>query len=354
MTPRERVLCALAHEEPDLVPVTLAYETPEEIARRYGKLVDSVHMRQDVFSVRLKSPPPQPSIRERYHENLPEDAAIDAWGIARWASSTGDAHTVVGPLRSVETIEELEAFPFPDVGNDAYARDLPGQVAALHDEGYAVQGAMSQTVFELAWGMTGMEKLLIAFHDDLEFVDCLLDKITERKVEMAIQYVNAGADILRLGDDVGAQNGMMMNPALWRRTLKPRLARIIEAARQARPGVPVFYHSDGDVRSIIADLIEIGVTILNPVQPECMDPFEVKKTFGDRITLWGTLGTQTVFPFGTPQEVDRTVRDYIRELGPGGGYVIGPTHALKRDVPWENVVAFYEAVWRYGAYNQAV
>jgi len=351
MTSRERTLAALRHEEPDRVPVCLAYETPDSITRRYGKSLDAIRMRQDIYSVRLNIPPPAPEIRDRYFDDLPADATIDSWGVARWRSSTGQSHAVMAPLRNMETIQELEDYPFPDVGNEEHAAELPQQVAQFHRDGFAVQGAMSQTIFELAWNMFGMENLMVAIHDRPDFVGLLFAKITERKKAMAEHYVRAGVDVLRLGDDVACQRGMMMDPDVWRTFLKPRLAEIIAAGRGIRPDIPVFYHSDGNVKAIIEDLIEVGITILNPVQPECMDPFEVKRDYGDRLTLWGTIGVQTVFPFGTPQRMERMVRDFIEGLAPGGGYVIGPTHSINDDVPWENIVAFYEAVERYGVYR---
>jgi len=351
MTSRERTLMALRHMEPDMVPVCLAYETPEAIAARYGKGPDEIEMRQDIYAVTLRQPPPHGDIKERYLADVPPDASIDAWGVARWWSSTSQSHAVVGPLKGMTTVEELDEFPFPDVGSDEYAVEAAQEVRAHHEQGFAVQGAMSQTIFELAWAMHGMENLMVAFYDNPEFVNRLFDEITARRQAMARQLVKAGVDVLRLGDDVGCQRGMMMHPEIWRAFLKPRLASIIELARKDRPGIPVFYHSDGDVREIIGDLIEIGVTILNPVQPECMDPFEIKKQYGDRLTLWGTIGTQTVFPFGTPEQMRQLVKEYMEALAPGGGYVIGPTHSLNDDVPWENIAAFYEAVERFGVYG---
>lgn len=343
---------ALSHQEPDMVPVCLAYETPEGIARIYERGPNEIAMRQDIYSVSIGEPQPDPKIRKEYLEGIPPDAAIDAWGVARWRSATSRSHAVVGPLRNITTVEDLDQFPFPDVGNDRYASGLAQEIEAFHDAGFAVQGAMSQTVFELAWAMYGMENLMVAFYDNPGFVTCLFDKITERKKAMARKFVKAGVDILRLGDDVGSQRGMMINPEVWREFLKPRLASIIETARGEKPGIPVLFHSDGDVREIICDLIEVGVTILNPVQPECMDPLEIKRQYGDKLTLWGTIGTQTVFPFGTPKQVERVVKEYITALAPGGGYVIGPTHTLNNDVPWENIAAFYDAVDRHGDYGK--
>jgi uroporphyrinogen decarboxylase len=147
-----------------------------------------------------------------------------------------------------------------------------------------------------------------------------------------------------VGDDVATQRGMMMRPALWRRWLKPRLAAIISAAREVKPDILIWYHSDGDCRAIIPELIEIGVDILNPVQPECMDPAAVKAQYGDRLSFSGTIGTQTTMPHGTPEEVRGVVRERIATVGRGGGLLLAPTHVLEPDVPWENIVALVDAV----------
>jgi len=351
MTSRERTLMALNHQEADMVPVCLAYERPDEILKMYEKEPGKIDMRQDIHMVYLKQPPPPSGVKERYLGNIPSEASIDAWGVARWGSSTGESHRVLGPLRNMKSIKELEEYPFPDVGANTYAVDLPQEIAELHSAGFAVQGAMSQTIFELAWHLYGMENLLVSFYDNAKFVKCLFDRITERRKTMALQFIKAGVDIIRLGDDVGTQNGMMIAPEIWRIFLKPRLAEVISAAREERSDIPIFYHSDGDITKIIEDLIEVGVTILNPVQPECLDPFAIKEKYGKRLTLWGTIGTQTAFPFATPGKMRCIVKEYIERLAPGGGYVIGPTHGLQKDVPWENIAAFYNAVEEFGNYK---
>jgi uroporphyrinogen decarboxylase len=124
----------------------------------------------------------------------------------------------------------------------------------------------------------------------------------------------------------------------------------IGAAKQVNPAVVAFYHSDGVVYDIIPDLIEIGVDVLNPVQPECMDPALVKKLYGERLSFWGTIGTQTTMPFGTPHEIARTVRQRIETAGHGGGLVLAPSHLLEPEVPWANIEAFMEAALKYGRY----
>jgi uroporphyrinogen decarboxylase len=150
--------------------------------------------------------------------------------------------------------------------------------------------------------------------------------------------------VLSMGDDVGTQRGMLMSVRMWRQHLKPRLARVIAAGRAVRPDVLVFYHSDGNMAAIIPDLIEIGVDILNPVQPECMDPAALKAQYGDRLSFWGLIGTQTTLPFGTPSDVAADVRLRIETVGKGGGLFLAPTHVIEPEVPWENIVAFVEAV----------
>ena len=129
------------------------------------------------------------------------------------------------------------------------------------------------------------------------------------------------------------------------------MQRAIAAAKSVNPDMLAFYHSDGDIRDIIPELIEIGVDVLNPVQPECMDPRAVKARYGDRLSFWGTIGTQTTLPFGTPDQVRQAVREMIDTVGVGGGLVLAPTHLVEPEVPWENLLAFVDEARRYGIYR---
>jgi uroporphyrinogen decarboxylase len=125
----------------------------------------------------------------------------------------------------------------------------------------------------------------------------------------------------------------------------------IRSALEINPKVHIFYHSDGDIEEIIPDLIEIGVDVLNPIQPECMDPAAIKKKYGDRLALWGTIGIQHTMPFGTPEDVKQEVKERIATAGRGGGFVIAPSHEFEPEVPWENILAFFQAVEEYGKYD---
>jgi uroporphyrinogen decarboxylase len=178
-----------------------------------------------------------------------------------------------------------------------------------------------------------------------------MDEVARRTGYLATRYAEAGVDIIQFGDDIGSQGAMMISPNTWRKFLKPRMAGIIADVKAANPQVLVFYHSDGRFEPVIPDLIEIGVDILNPVQPESMDIAELKRLYGDRLSFWGGVGVQTTLPFGTSDDVRCVVKRLIQEAGPGGGLVVSPAHVIEPDVPWENVETFVEAVRRYGSYS---
>jgi uroporphyrinogen decarboxylase len=243
-------------------------------------------------------------------------------------------------------LEELERYPFPDLTRPERHQHLDAQVRGLHDRDLFVIGFMEWTIFEIAWHMRGMPEFFndIAFNPPL--AEYLLDRITETRCFQARRYAAAGVDLLKIGDDMGTQIAMFISPQMYRQWFKPRHAAVIRAAREVRPDLPVCYHSDGKCLAIIPDLIEIGVTVLNPVQPECLDLAEVKKQFGDRMAFWGGIGTQTTMPFASADVVYRTVQEAINILGPAG-YFPCPTHVLEPEVPWDNIRAYLKAVEEY-------
>jgi uroporphyrinogen decarboxylase len=219
------------------------------------------------------------------------------------------------------------------------------------DRGYPVcagpPGACEGSLYETCWYLRGQEQLLLDLYDNPDLAVALLDTVNNTMMESARRLAQAGVDIMHLGDDVGSQRAMLMAPDLWRKWFKPRLADVIRCAKEIKPDILVFFHSDGYIEPVIPDLIEVGVDILNPIQPECMDPAALKQQYGDRLAFWGTIGTQTTMPHGTPEEVRRVVRERIATCGPEG-LLLAPTHVLEPDVPWDNIEAFVEAVEEWG------
>jgi uroporphyrinogen decarboxylase len=363
LTPRERVAAAVNRQIPDRVPKDIAWGfTPavmDTFRARTGCDDPEDYFGIEVRFVGMDVPPERAGQSEqdclthfaRYYPPLPPGTTITEWGTAHLPGSLYHFTRIVPPMTAFDSLAQFESYPLPSFDEDwrdAYAAERIGR---YHGRELAVAGAMAVTIFEVAWQMRGMEELFHDFRFNPAFAACLLDRITEIRCRMARFFAQQNVDLLVLGDDVSMQTGMLMSPATWRKWFKGRLQRIIEAARAVRPDLPVFYHSDGNPEAIIPELIEIGVTIIDPVQPECIDPVKVKRLYGDHLALWGTIGTQTTMPFGTPADVRAEVKQRIETLGYDGGLVLGPTHSLEPDVPGENIVALYEAIAEYGVYG---
>ena len=158
------------------------------------------------------------------------------------------------------------------------------------------------------------------------------------------KLVQLGVDMIWLGDDVGGQKTMLMSPKMWRTFLKPRMAELIASLRVINPQIKIAYHTDGVVYPIIPELIEIGIDILNPIQPMAMDPFKLKNDFGDRLCFWGSMDIQQTLPFGTADDVKDEVLKRLRTIGHSGGLIIGPTHNLQLDTPLENFWAMIHTI----------
>lgn len=273
-----------------------------------------------------------------------KDVTVNQWGIGHRKGSLAHFTQIVSPLVHCQTLEEIREFPFLDALRDYDWDAFADRVRELKAQDLIVYGAMATTIFEVCWQIRGFEPFMMDLLEGSEIADYLMDRMLEIRLVMAEQYAKTGCDCLHLGDDVSTQLDMMMSVPLWRKTLKPRMREIIRHALDIRPDLLIDYHGDGNLQRIIPDLIEVGVDILNPVQPECMDPLAIKRQYGDRLSFRGCLGTQTTLPFGTADEVRRVCREYIREVGRGGGLMLCPTHMVEPEVPYENFEAYLGAL----------
>jgi uroporphyrinogen decarboxylase len=286
---------------------------------------------------------------ERYHKyyNTLENIRLDDWGVGYRKGSLAHFTEMQHPMKDFETIEEFMEYPYPHPVKDYDWIGIKDRVKAIKDRDLVAVAGMQMTIFEYAWYLRGMDELMVDMLLNPELANYHLDRITEIRCEFARRYAEADIDMLSLGDDVSTQLAMMMSPDTWREFLKPRLEKVIRAAKEVKPDMLIFYHGDGNLQVIIPDLIEIGVEILNPVQAECMDPVEIKRQYGDKLSFCGTIGTQTTLPFGTPDEVRAECRRMIKEVGKGGGVYLAPTHIIEPEVPWENIQAFVDTVREY-------
>jgi uroporphyrinogen decarboxylase len=198
------------------------------------------------------------------------------------------------------------------------------------------------SLFERAWTMRGMENVLIDMVERPEFLDEFLDAITDWNLEAVRRILEFPFDGVEFGDDWGSQRGLIMGPALWRRFIKPRIARLYGEVRKA--GRKVFIHSCGDVDELFDELVEVGLNVFNPFQPEVMDTFALAKKYKGRLAFWGGISTQRLLPYGTPTEVKVGITDILKRIGAGGGYIAAPAHATPKDVPIENLVAMIDTI----------
>ncbi len=275
------------------------------------------------------------------------DSYRDEWGVV-W--KTIAYQTRFGPGKYTEPYghplaedRALATYSPPDPERDELYEDAQRTLRDFKDE-YWIVGVTPTTIFECAWALRGYEQLLIDMATDAGRANCVLDlpffyhrSVTQRLVRM-------GVDMIWLGDDVGGQASMLMSPTMWRKYLKPRMAELIGSLRAINPHIKIAYHTDGVVYPIIPELIEIGVDVLNPIQPMAMDPVKLKDEYGDVLCFWGSMDIQRTIPYGTPDEVKQEVLLRLGTIGRGGGLLIGPTHNLQLDTPLENFWAMINTI----------
>lgn len=184
------------------------------------------------------------------------------------------------------------------------------------------------------------------------YVFALMDKVLEYHFACGKKMIELGVDMIWTGDDFGTQKGMMISPNLWREVFKPRMQHLFKELKRMNPKVEMAYHSCGSIVSIIPDLIEIGVDVLNPIQPQAkgMELGRLKRKFGDKLVFFGGVDEQKILPFGSVQEVEEEVKLRVAQAGEGGGFIIAPAHNIQPDTPLQNIYAYFEAVKKYGTY----
>ncbi|MFC2016017.1 uroporphyrinogen decarboxylase family protein [Chloroflexota bacterium] len=351
MNARERLLVALDGGEPDRIPCALGFYHVDvrSLASRGGDWEDII----DVHFVKFPLSPEEEALRHLAAPYSPDTRLGNPSQVATYARWDYRPETPESrsPLAGARSLDDLREFPFPDVSVPYHAESLAHQVQALHASGLAAGGNLPHLggeLFEAAWRLRGLENFLLDLLERPSWADYLLDRLASLALRNAETLARAGVDVLALDDDVGMPGTMFFSPQTWRRFFKPRMAQIIQAARAIQPDLPVLYHSDGTFEPIIGDLMDIGVNAINPLQPDHMDAARIRKRYGPRLALWGTVGHHTTFNFGHPEEIRAEVKHRIETLG-RRGLILCPAYDIDEpDVRPENVTAFVEAVAEYG------
>jgi len=328
---RDRVSLSLGHRQPDRTPWHVTFTEPARarMAEYYGDPGFEAGLGNCLEIVRMRRP----------YEPLPDRPWVweDEWGVHWDRSIDTDIGTVCN--RRV-TPESLPSYRFPDP-------DAPGRFDRFPDAieksgGRFVIATLAFTLFERSWTLAGMEEILMAMAAGDPFADELFDGILAYDEAVVRRALAFDIDGVRFGDDWGQQRGLIMGPALWRTYIKPRVRRLYGVVKAA--GRRVFIHCCGKIDEIFPDLIECGVDVFNPFQPEVMDVQEVKRRYGRDLTFFGGISTQKTLPYGTVSQARDEVRRLIDTIGRDGGYIAAPAHDVPRDARPENVAAVLDVL----------
>jgi uroporphyrinogen decarboxylase len=375
LTPRQRLLAALAHEEPDRVPLDLGGTYASGIiAGAYGPLKSYLHLAEDSGSrviegrsavVQVEEPILQRfqidtrkvtvNIPDNWVTLHPDGTQTDGWGNVWGRPEGGHFYVIHSPFAAEPSRQALARHPWPDPDDPRITDGLAEEVARLRATDYAVVLNLPSRLIHQMQFLRGYAESLMDLLVNRSFIEDLMDRITDINVRIAenvLRLVGEQIDVLCIGDDLGTQNGPLINPETYRRLIKPRQRRLVETLRRYT-SAKLFYHSCGSVVAFIPDLIDLGIQALNPVQVSAvgMDPAVLKREFGRDMAFWGGVDTQRVLPFGTAAEVAAEVQRRFAELGPGGGWVCAAVHNIQPGVPPENICALFDTAAEVGWYG---
>ncbi len=330
MTNRERVIASLQHRQPDKTPycVHFTIEARRKMVEYYG---------DPDFESKLGNCFSGPWVGKAMKEVEP-GIFEDEFGV-QWNRTVDKDIGVV--CNTPVTLETIDAYQFPDP-LDPSAYNGFDKLPKTHGEEFLCSG-FGFSLFERAWTLAGMENILMWMIAEPERLHRLLDRILEHnlaKINKICSYPMI--DMVYFGDDWGQQTGLIMGPQLWREFIKPRLREMYGAVK--RSGKYLMIHSCGHVQEIFPDLIELGLDVFNPFQPEVMEPAEMKKQFGDRLCFNGGISTQRTLPYGTPEQTREEVKRLLAVVGKNGGYFAAPAHATPADAKAENIAAMLDVL----------
>jgi uroporphyrinogen decarboxylase len=358
------MIATMEHRRPDRVPIQLGCreEVMAALRAHYGVPSDhevavileadlcrwaAVRTRFPAFERRLAGQPPERVGRAGWGRVLWHDERIfeDAWGVRQRVGADGKyLQWVGGPF--VEN-DDLDSFPWPRAEDLDVPGDLARRVADHKAAGYWVVGSGPVHPFKQAWHMRGFENFLCDYVQAPAWVEAIYQRLLEHNVRVCGALAAAGVDMIEFWGDVAMQDRMIVPPDAWRRLDKPLWRALIAETRKVNPAVRFFFHSDGDVQPIIDDIVEVGFDVLNPLQPECLNPGLVKARWGGQIVLDGGGSVQRTLPRGTVEDVRREVDFLMTTCAYDGGYVLRASNVVPFDCPIENVVAFYETARDY-------
>lgn len=391
LTPRDRVKTALRHQEPDRVPADflatpevwcklIAHLQPDTTGLGPADFVDPTreallrHFAVDcrVLSYDMFCRPPDSVLRpgaqidwwgsldrstpnRMWRQRLPDNSTLDIWGAHRQKTEHqfgAYEEFASWPLQAAQTVDDLKSHPWPepDWWDFSPLPDLVRQLDAQAGDAPNHIRFRIGSVFEIAWQLRGMQEFLmdLASQPDIPiYIMQHLSDVYAENTRRVLDLIGDRLDMVYFYDDVATQNSLMISPQMWRDIVRPHHARLVELAHARN--IPVMYHCDGAIYRLIPELIEMGIDLLNPIQPDAkdMDGYRLKAEFGHQLAFHGGIDIIKTLPRGTPAEVIAEVRDRVDVLGKGGGYILCSSHHIQADTPLENILAMYDVSLRY-------
>jgi uroporphyrinogen decarboxylase len=382
MTSRERVLAVLNHEVPDRVPIIIGVSnatgikmTPYQGLKKHLGIQaadDYLYDWPELGTARIDEATMQRlhgdarGVLDRFPQKIeecnrtrePHSACLDDWGMGQTEIEPGVWFPGYHPLADATKIEDLENYQgWPEMDDPYRVEQAAADAQRLdQDNRFAILATpWLMFPFERAFGLQGMDKFLMNMAMYPDFAEAMLKKNLELCKQHTGHFLEATGeyiDMIKIGDDLGSQDRLMISPKMYRKMLKPIHADLIQFIKE-RTKAKVFFHTDGDVFDLIGDFIEIGVDILNPIQTSAgkmADLRGLKDQFGKQIVFCGAVDTQHILPHGTPEEVRQEMKRVINILGEGGGYMVASVHTVMNEVPPENILAMVDATLEFGTY----
>ena len=337
LTPKQRTLRALSYQPVDRLPTQINYTLAmgEKLAAHFAIPTEQLPARLGNHLLRVDI-----SFEKRFSAD--GKIAYDWWGVG-WDTQEEGYFTAFNPLAENK---DLNAYAWPDPHAAGLFEQAAASIAADQSQHFVVPN-FGFALFERAWSLRGFDNFLMDLVIDPEYAAEFLELITTIQLVLIQRFIDLGVHGGYFGDDYGAQKNMLFSPQLWRQLIKPRLARLFAPFRET--GLPILMHSDGQIADILPDLVDIGLTAYNPVQPEVIDLAWLRKTFGDKLAYHGGVSTQTILQRGTPEGVKKAVKDCSVLLAPNAtGLILAPSHRLMQDIPLENIDAMLAAFRELG------
>lgn len=331
MTNRERVITSLEHRQPDRTPFHVGFTQPAHA--RYAEYTGDPHFEARIDNcLLLLSTTPQDAWTE-----LRPHVWRDEWGV-EWDRSVDPDIGVV--CNRVVTPENVRTFRCPDPAEPSRYASYEEAIAST--PGQYVVANLGFSLYERAWTLAGMEEVMMGMVADKAFVHALLDRILEFNLGIIERACSYPIDAMMFGDDWGQQTGLQMGLNHWREFIKPRIREMYGAVKSH--GKKVFIHSCGKVDELFPDLIECGLDVFNPFQPEVIDVEAAKREYGRDLSFYGGISTQRTLPYASVQQVKDEVRRLIEVVGKDGGLIAAPAHAIPGDARPENIEAMLEVL----------